>query len=232
MSTSSNINVKVGDKYHSVYCNFDGYPAGVGSQLVFNYNSQELAESLVSLGFISSVGDTVESTEYYGRDRGETGVEFEVRDTPLDEESYCYIWDGSEWVMTGAEYDDDENMHEYINAPLTLVLGLETGDGEDGNDQHEDESTKVFKYFGCSMDEVIDINNEWAVTFNTDDPRMTDGYNERQRWAVRHRNAPYQGLDAEGIWHHTFFGRTLYEAAERGKEYLQRGKDFESTSED
>lgn len=231
MATSSNINVKVGDKYHCVYCNFDGYPSGVGMKLITNYNSQELAESLVLLGDISSVEDTLASTKYYGRvNHKGHDAEYLVLSEPLNDESYSYVWNGTEWVMTGVEYDDEENMHEFINTPLIDVLGLETG--EDGNDQHEDESTKVFKYFGCSMDEVIDINNEWAVTFNTDDPRMTDSYNERQRWAVRHRNAPYQGLDAEGIWHHTFFGRTLYEAAERGKEYLQRGKDFESTSED
>lgn len=225
MSTHSNINVKVGDKYHSVYCHFDGYPSFVGMKLVQHYNSQELAEALVALGTMVSIGDTIETSEYFGRDRNETETEYEVRSTPLEEESYSYVWDGSEWLVSGCEYDEDDNLNEFIGAPVTIVLGLEVAD--DGNDQHEDESTKVFKYFGCSMDEVIDINNEWAVTYNTDDPRMTDGYNQRQRWALRHRNAPYQGMDDEGIWHHTFFGRTLYEAAERGKEYLQRGKEME-----
>ena len=72
------------------------------------------------------------------------------------------------------------------------------------------------------------INEEWLVQYNTDDKRMTDSYNARVRWSIRHREAPYQGMDEDGIWHHTFFGRTLYEAVTKANEYLKRGKEFEA----
>lgn len=239
MGTSANINVKVGDKYHCTRVNYDGYPEGVGKTLYEYYSSQELAEKLVSFGELSSLDKSCEQplghsydtpvrgySIYYGRDRGETGTEFEIHDEPVDNEGICYVWNGSEWTVTCVEYDEDDNSHEYIDTPIPVVLGEE--EPENGNDSHEDESAKIFKFFGCGIDEVQVIYNEWDVTFNPDDPRMTDSYNERVRWSIRHREAPYQGMDSEGIWHHTFFGRTLYEAVDRAKEYLQRGKDFEA----
>jgi hypothetical protein len=229
MATRSNINVKVNDKYHSVYCHNDGYPEGVGETLVNHYNSQELAERLVSFGDMSTLDVSCETEEghsfdtpavgrtvYYGRDRGEEWTEKRITDTPRYDEEYMYVWDGTEWYVTGSGID---------NKLLKNIVGFEEVLSDYEN---SDEETTVFKYFGCGIDEVIEINNEWSVTFNTDDPRMTDAYNERQRWAVRHREAPYQGVDEEGIWHHTFFGRTLYEAVDRAKEYLQRGKEYES----
>ncbi|QOI71835.1 hypothetical protein pEaSNUABM47_00351 [Erwinia phage pEa_SNUABM_47] len=237
MSTRSNINVKVGDKYHSVYCHFDGYPSGVGMMLALHYNSQELAEKLVSNGDLSSVYESCEKPEghsydtpvkgycvYYGRDRGEEDTEFSVVDEPVCENDFGYVWDGTKWTIYGHEYDEDDNMIEWYGTPLDEVLGLEVAQDDE---ILEDEGTKVFKYFGTNMDEVQNIYNEWDVTFNTPDERMTDSYNERIRWMVRHRFAPYQGIDEDGIWHHTFFGRTLYEAVSRANEYLQRAKDME-----
>lgn len=224
MATRSNINVKVGDVYHTIYVHWDGYPEGVGKTLVLNYNSQELAEKVVSHGDISSLDEYCDKPEghsydtpvpgyttYYGRDRGETGTEMEVRQTIRAEEEYSYVWDGSQWLVDGEA--------------LSEVLGLET---KDESESAISDGDKVFKYFGCSIEEVIAINEEWLVQYNTDDPRMTDSYNERVRWSIRHREAPYQGMDEDGIWHHTFFGRTLYEAVTKGNEYLKRGKEFEA----
>lgn len=238
MGTRSNINVKVGDVYHTVYTHWDGYPEGVGETLLTNYNSQELAEQLVSHGDISSVGiycdkpeghtfdnPVADYTIYYGRDRGENGTEMQIRDNIRYEEEYSYVWNGNEWLMSGTVYIE-ESENEYEQTPLSIVLGIE--ESINGNDTYEDDLDKVFKYFGCSIEEVISINNEWLVQYNTDDPRMTDSYNERSRWSIRHREAPYQGMDEDGIWHHTFFGRTLYEAVTKANEYLKRGKEFES----
>ncbi|AMM43919.1 hypothetical protein FDG95_gp356 [Pectobacterium phage vB_PcaM_CBB] len=234
MATRSNINVKVGDVYHTIYCHFDGYPEGVGKTLVLNYNSQELAEKLVSFGDMSSIDDSCDAPAghsydkpvkghcvYYGRDRGETGTDMKVSDKPRYEEEYCYVWEGNGWYVSG--YDLDHKL-------VLDVLDIEVMTDEVGDEDEEpiSDGDKVFKYFGCSIEEVIAINNEWAVTFNTPDERMTDAYNERIRWMVRHREAPYQGLDEDGIWHHSFFGRTLYEAVKRGEEYLKRGKDWEA----
>lgn len=233
MATRSNINVKVGDVYHTIYCNYDGYPDGVGKTLVLNYNSQELAEKLVSFGDMSYINVSCDAPEghsyetpvkgycvYYGRDRGEEGAEMRIKNEPVFAEEFCYVWNGSDWYVSG--YD-----HE--NVLLYELLGIEVMTDEVAMDEDPiSDGDKVFKYFGCSIDEVIAINNEWAVTFNTPDERMTDSYNERIRWMVRHREPPYQGLDEDGIWHHSFFGRTLYEAVQRAEEYLHRGKEWEN----
>jgi len=229
MATRSNISVKVGDLYHTIYVHWDGYPEGVGNTLVLNYNSQELAEKLVSNGDISSLDDSCDKpdghtfddpvngyTVYYGRDRGETGTDMKTRDSVRFEEEYAYEWDGTKWLVSGYSLE---------NVVLAEHLGLETVDEDEPAISDGD---KVFKYFGCSIEEVIAINNEWLVQYNTDDPRMTDTYNERVRWSIRHREAPYQGMDEDGIWHHTFFGRTLYEAVTKANEYLKRGKEFEA----
>lgn len=239
MGTSANINVKVGEKYHCTRVNYDGYPEGVGITLHEYYNLQELAERLVSFGELSSLDKSCEQplghtydtpvngySVYYGRDRGETETEFEVLDVPKNDEEYSYTWTGTEWVMIGTTYDKNDYKIEYVNTPLTIVLGIE--EPESGNDTYEDESNTVFKYFGCTIDEVISINNEWAVTFNTPDDKMTDAYNERTRWMVRHRYAPYQGVDDDGNWHSSFFGKTLYEAVQVANDYLKRGKDYEN----
>lgn len=229
MGTRSNINVKVGDVYQTVYTHWDGYPEGVGKTLVLNYNSQELAEKLVSNGDMSSVYESCDKPEghtfddpvpgytvYYGRDRGEEGTEMQIRDKVRYDEEYAYVWDGEKWIVSGYDLED---------AVVSEVLGFET---KDENEPAISDGDKVFKYFGCSIDEVMAINEEWLVQYNTDDKRMTDAYNARVRWSIRHREAPYQGMDEDGIWHHTFFGRTLYEAVTKANEYLKRGKEFEA----
>jgi hypothetical protein len=69
MATRSNIGVQLanGDLV-SVYCHWDG--ASHLPTLKKYYNTQELAEQLVSFGDISSLSETG-TTVYYGRDRGE-----------------------------------------------------------------------------------------------------------------------------------------------------------------
>jgi hypothetical protein len=60
MSTRSFIHVKRTDgKWARIYCHFDGYWDGVGQTLLDHYNSQELAEALVSLGDISCLGEEI-----------------------------------------------------------------------------------------------------------------------------------------------------------------------------
>lgn len=60
MSTRSFIHVKRTDgNWARIYCHFDGYWEGVGQKLHDHYNSQELAEALVALGDISSLGEEI-----------------------------------------------------------------------------------------------------------------------------------------------------------------------------
>lgn len=73
-----------GGQFVASYCHFDGYPTGVGYQLINHYNDQDLAECLVTGGDMSSLGPRCDRpdghsyshpvegyTVYYGRDRGE-----------------------------------------------------------------------------------------------------------------------------------------------------------------
>ena len=52
-------------KFAHIYCHYDGYPSGVGKMLLENYNSYEKAIELIANGDMSSIGDSVETTEYY-----------------------------------------------------------------------------------------------------------------------------------------------------------------------
>ena len=114
-----------------VYCHWDGYLENNGKILVENYDTAEKVEALLTGGDISSLGEVVGEkhpfdtydkskltaedlalaeraeaegwTLYYGRDRGETGVEPKVykdlatyeREAQMEEYNYCYIY--GEW---------------------------------------------------------------------------------------------------------------------------------------
>ena len=117
-----------------VYCHWDGYLDNNGKLLVENYNTPEKIEALLAGGDISSLGrvvgekhpfDTYVKSEltpadqalaeraeaegwtlYYGRDRGETGVEPKVyadlglyeRNAQFEEYNYCFIY--GTWYYT------------------------------------------------------------------------------------------------------------------------------------
>lgn len=119
MGTRSNIIVQSADgtRYRRIYVHWDGYIEGVGRTLFDHYNSQDRADSLVALGDISSLderndgapGHDFESrvegqTVYYGRDRGEDGVEpqdFAKLGGTADDEEAAFprgIMDGAEFI--------------------------------------------------------------------------------------------------------------------------------------
>jgi len=101
MGTRSRIGVMHGDVVKSVYCHWDGYLGHNGQILMEHYDSAK-ANHLVALGDISSLGPVIgekhpfsphgspeDSVAYdaakkagwctfYGRDRGETGTEWQV----------------------------------------------------------------------------------------------------------------------------------------------------------
>ena len=113
MGTRSRIGVMHGDKVKSVYCHWDGYLEHNGSILQEHYDSAK-ANHLVALGDISSlrseIGEkhafsqfelraeevagykllTENWTTFYGRDRGETGNEFQVAHTFEEFLEQCY----------------------------------------------------------------------------------------------------------------------------------------------
>lgn len=95
MGTRSRIGVMHGDIVKSVYCHWDGYLEHNGRILQEHYNSAK-ANNLVALGDISTLREHIAIpdgidhsfekplpgiTVFYGRDRGETGVEFKAAHT-------------------------------------------------------------------------------------------------------------------------------------------------------
>lgn len=132
MSTRSSICVKTNGKFKTVYCHFDGYLSGVGKTLFENYGDQEKAESIVELGDLSSLNITVDCPEghsydsraancsvFYGRDRGEDGVEAKEFDTyaealAFNQQEFNYIFEDGKWFcgkkeitkeIIGAEFE-------------------------------------------------------------------------------------------------------------------------------
>lgn len=128
MGTRSDIIVQRTDgKWARVYCHWDGYLSHNGKIISEHYNSQELAEALVSLGDISSLGEEIgekhdfdygvtldhekDKEEYnrlrrmctfYGRDREETGTEASTfrtlkAATKSDLNEYTYVWTDGAW---------------------------------------------------------------------------------------------------------------------------------------
>ena len=136
MGTRSRIGVMHGDKLKSVYCHWDGYLSNNGKILQNHYDSAK-ANHLVSLGDLSSLGtDIGEKHEFdcpyhfktpeflawqearngmctfYGRDRGESGVDFTV-DQSYEEflskdydYEYYYIMNDGVWYV-GVAYAVD-----------------------------------------------------------------------------------------------------------------------------
>jgi hypothetical protein len=72
MATRSRIGIENQDgTVSSIYCHFDGYESGVGAILKVHYTNREKVQSLIDLGDISSLNETIEETVAYHRDRGE-----------------------------------------------------------------------------------------------------------------------------------------------------------------
>lgn len=116
----------------SVYCHWDGYPEHVGKTLLNHYSSEEKLRALLAEGDMSSLGVEIGSkhdfddqppgqTTFYGRDRGEEGVEAKIhddRDEYLSEQgqeyNYLFSLKESQWFVS--EGDDFEVLEEVLKA--------------------------------------------------------------------------------------------------------------------
>ena len=117
MSTNSSVTIKHNDgHYHGIYGHWDGYVDGVGQMLHEHYNSQELAEELISLGDFSSLYESIDvplghtydtpvkgHSVFYHRDRGEDWDDTKPKiDDTYDHSyggSFNYLWDGAQWLV-------------------------------------------------------------------------------------------------------------------------------------
>lgn len=118
MSTRSRIGRRNPDgSVTSIYCHFDGYPAGVGATLARHYTDPAKIDALIVLGDISSLAPECQDppaghsyhtgaaghTVAYMRDRGEYGCEAVTHpaDAWPDSGQECtYLWDGSAWITS------------------------------------------------------------------------------------------------------------------------------------
>jgi hypothetical protein len=120
MATRSAIGYKTPEgKVRAIYAHWDGYPAGVGRTLETHYQQARKIAQLVELGDVSivdaEIGVQVDFDDraaqegqcvFYGRDRGESGVETKEFDTVGDFVDYfegagCeyfYLRTVNEWI--------------------------------------------------------------------------------------------------------------------------------------
>ena len=151
MATRSTIALEFADgTVHQVYCHWDGYLAHNGQLLLKHYSNPFILRDLIDLGDISSLKPTIGTkhafshfelraeevaeykvltenmTTFYGRDRGETGVDkksfvdFQDYLAHHQYEEYEYILrrDGNWYVK--------QHDNEYELLVLALIKELET----------------------------------------------------------------------------------------------------------
>lgn len=115
MGTSARIcKVEPSGKVRSIYCNWDGYPSGVGKILKEHYTDSKKIDELLDLGNISSLKKHVSGSQYhsydspdhdvtiaYHRDRGESMYHAKIHDTlaEVPEEDYNYVYVDEKWHL-------------------------------------------------------------------------------------------------------------------------------------
>lgn len=114
MSTHCGIAFKSDKGYETIYCHHDGYPDYMWNMLTTNYNSEELAKKLVSMGDASFIAENLETALphsfdkpqydtccFYHRDRGEDWADVEpvvyTQREVLNGYWYAYIWEDGCW---------------------------------------------------------------------------------------------------------------------------------------
>jgi hypothetical protein len=140
-------------KWAMIYCHWDGYFDHNGVILAKHYASQKKAEKLVAPGDMSSLGPKCSKpkghtfdkpvkgyTVYYGRDRGEKGVDATVGETLSDVwpgsdswTEFTYVWTDEAWwvgdpegsqtlILLSDALEGKKTIHPAIKA-FGMVLG-------------------------------------------------------------------------------------------------------------
>lgn len=153
MSTNSGIHLLEKGKLVSIYCHYDGYLEGVGTTLFEHYQDVEKVRQLVKLGDISILGEIPNPTTSehsfsspeagvtvaYGRDRGETGVEAQVRTLkpknaesliqflvkrPYGEYEYVYHAGEKKWYFADVDTGESGLLSESLGLPEPKKQGV------------------------------------------------------------------------------------------------------------
>ena len=129
MSTHARIAIKIekesGEEYKSVYLHSDGYLSWAGKKLLNNYNSQELAKSLIDLGGLSQLNDTLEDTVSYYKWRNESknihtsySLNALIKYT-MNSEDYLYVFQENNWYYI--KIRDIENLYRDKKYSMNLL---------------------------------------------------------------------------------------------------------------
>ena len=143
MATRSSIGyLKADGSVVAIYAHWDGYPAGNGRILQEHYQAAYKIGQLVHMGDVSSLGAEIgkkqdfndRSTQkdewclFYGRDRGETGVDCRnyasIKDwVEQGGQEYNYLWTGKQWIVNDHEATD--SIGNYVFDDLEMVVDME-----------------------------------------------------------------------------------------------------------
>jgi len=129
MGTRSAIGYKTPEgKIRAKYSHYDGYPAYTGQMLLDHYQQSRKIAQMVELGDQSFLEKEIFPTGehsfekpedgvtiFYGRDRGETGVDTREFETFADfvehyQDCWCeyfYVYDGRDWLVHARDDKDD-----------------------------------------------------------------------------------------------------------------------------
>ena len=104
-----------------IYCHWDGYPEGVGAELLENFNSYEKALALVMAGDTSSV--SAGQTQCYSLGQGEEyegQCEPSFQEAASEDEEYLYVWRDGKWTLgeTGRDLAKVLGMCRAVDASL------------------------------------------------------------------------------------------------------------------
>lgn len=92
-----------------IYCHHDGYPDGVGIELIKHFNTYEEALALVLAGDTSYLENGTTGA-YAIREDYEDNLP-EVLDEPLQHNEYLYVWNDGEWTI----WENGISVKEYLD---------------------------------------------------------------------------------------------------------------------
>lgn len=93
-----------------IYCHHDGYPDGVGAELIKHFNTYEDALALVLAGDTSYVEDGTTGAYAIHEDYEDNMPE--ALDDPLQHNEYLYVWVDDEWML----WKNGISVKEYLDS--------------------------------------------------------------------------------------------------------------------
>lgn len=115
--------------YLGIYCHNDGYPNGVGKDLISNYNDFSSAFNLILGGDCSVIIQG--NIQRYATRKGEKWEYIQPRQldkvkTVSDDSEYLYLFENNHWnlITSGYKiylYPDIENLEDYVRGYLNGV---------------------------------------------------------------------------------------------------------------